>query len=179
MIGRSVARRYLSAALGAADRVDLRDQLQGQLQKLSQLLGASPDLKRLLKHPSIPIDSKLDTLEGLLEEPLLRPLADLVAVVIDNARTEVLEIAGVVYQELIDEQEGVLRAFVATPMPLEQKQAERLRQALSSWLSADVVIDASIAPETIGGITVRVGDRVLDASLRGRLEGIRKSIFED
>lgn len=179
MIGRSVARRYLSAALGAADRSGLRHELHSQLREVAELLAASADLKRLLKHPGIPIESKLDMLEGLLEEPLLRPLSDLVAVVIDNARTEVLEIADTVYQELIDEQEGVLRAFVATPIQLEHEQAQRLRQALSNWLSADVVIDAKVEPETIGGITVRVGDRVLDASLRGRLDRIRKRIFED
>lgn len=178
MIGRSVARRYLSAALGAADRAGVREQLGGQLDRLAELLQATPDLKHVLKHPGLPLDRKLAAVESVLGEAPVEQLDDLIALLVENARIEVLDVAGVVYQELIDEAEGVLRAFVTSPMPLEPEQSRLLREALSRWLNADVVIDATIDPQIIGGIVVRVGDRILDASLRGRLERIQERLGE-
>ena len=73
----------------------------------------------------------------------------------------------------MDEAQGGVRAFVTTALPLREDQAERLRRALGGWLGAEVVLDARVDPEIVGGIAVRVGDRLLDASLRGRLARAR------
>lgn len=169
MIGRSVARRYLGAALEAAERAGVRVELAAQLERLSALTRASADVERLLAHPTLPLDRKLDAVAALLGEEPVAPLRDLLALLIDNDRLAVLRSADEVFQELVDEAEGVVRAFVTTALPLRNDQAQRLRQALSAWLHTEVVLDARVDPATVGGIVVRVGDRVLDASLRGRL----------
>ena len=173
MIGRSVARRYLRAAMQAADRDGVRDELGRQLAMMQAALEVSPDVRRLLGHPAMDLERKLAAVADVLGEPPVAPLRRLIALLIDNDRLAVLQVADEVYQELVDEAEGVLRAFVATPVPLGAEQSRRLAQALSRWLGQDVLIDAELDPELIGGIVVRVGDRVLDASLRGRLERIR------
>ncbi|MGD9494764.1 MAG: ATP synthase F1 subunit delta [Armatimonadota bacterium] len=173
MIGRSVARRYLSAALEAAEREGVREELGAQLALLSRLVRVSPDLVRLLAHPTMPLERKLAVLGELLGAEPVRPLCDLVAALVDNDRLAVLRVADEVYQELADEAAGVTRAYVTTALPLRADQAERLRQALAAWLGRPVVLDARVDAATIGGIIVRVGDRRLDGSLRGRLQRIR------
>ena len=112
MIGRSVARRYLGAALQAADRDSLRDALGEQLEVLQTLLGASPKVRRLLGHPSLSLERKFDALAKLLGEAPVEPLKRLIALLIENDRLEVLETGADVYQQLADEAEGVMRAFV-------------------------------------------------------------------
>lgn len=178
MIGRSVARRYLSAALNAADRQGVRDELGRQLAMLEAALEISPDVRRLLGHPTMPLERKMQALGDVLGEEPVPPLRTLIEVLIDNDRLEVLEAADAVYQQLVDEANGVLRAFVTTPRPLGEGQLQRLAAALSAWLDEDVVIDADVDPDMLGGIAVRVGDRVLDASLRGRLERLRVRMVE-
>jgi F-type H+-transporting ATPase subunit delta len=178
VIGRSVAQRYLEAAMHSAERASVRDELGRQLAMLQAAIETTPDVRRLLGHPAMGLERKLQALEDLLAEPPVEPLRKLIAVLIDNDRLEVLEVADEVYQQLVDEAEGVLRAFVITPAPLEDEQSRRLAAALSGWLNEDVVIDAEVDPDLIGGIVVRVGDRVLDASLRGRLERIRERMVE-
>jgi len=170
MIGRSVMRRYLAAALEAADRTGVRAQLGAQLGRLSRLSRASADVDRLLAHPSLSLERKLEAVAALLGEAPVEPLRDLIALLIENGRIAVLHGADEVFQELVDEAQGVVRAFVRTALPLPEEQAERLRVALGGWLGAEVMLDARVDPTTIGGIAVRVGDRILDASLRGRLE---------
>ncbi len=179
MIGRSVARRYLSAALGAADRAGVREEMGRQLEALAELLEVQDDLQRILKHPGLSGERKLEAVDLVLGEAPVEPLRDLIELLVENDRLEVLDVGGEVYQQLVDEAEGKLRAFVTTPMPLPDEQSQRLREALSGWLEADVVIDADVDPETLGGIVVRVGDRVLDASLRGRLERISAQLTAD
>ncbi|MFP4248994.1 MAG: ATP synthase F1 subunit delta [Armatimonadota bacterium] len=178
MIGRSVAERYLEAALHAAERANVRDELGRQLAMLEAALETTPDVRRLLGHPAMGVDRKLQALADLLGEEPVEPLRRLITVLIDNDRLEVLEVADEVYQQLVDEAEGVLRAYVQTPAPLDEARSERLATALSGWLDQDVVIDAQVEPDLIGGIVVRVGDRVLDASLRGRLERIQARIVQ-
>lgn len=178
MIGRSVARRYLAAAMRAAERGGVRDQLGRQLGALAAAMELSADPRRLLGHPSMDLERKLAAVGDMLGQPPVEPLRRLIALLIDNDRLEVLEAADEVYQQLMDEADGVLRAFVVTPAPLGDEQSRRLAQALSGWLEQDVVIDAEVDPELIGGIVVRVGDRVLDASLRGRLERIRERMVQ-
>jgi len=179
VIGRSVARRYLAASLEAAERAGLRDELGRQLTRLRPITEAAPELVRLLAHPTMRLERKLAAVERLLGEPLVAPLRDLVALLIDNDRLKVLRAAADVYQELVDEAQGVVRAHVTTAMPLPDDQAERLRAALRGWLDADVVLDPRVDPQTIGGIVVAVGDRTLDGSLRGRLQRIRARIVAD
>lgn len=178
MIGRSVARRYLAAAMEAAAAAGVRDELGQQLVRMAELLSDAPDLERLLKHPRMSVERKLEAVEKLLGEEPVRPLRDLIALLIDNDRLEVLEVADEVYQELVDETEGVIRAFVTTPLPLDDEQVRRLAAALSRWLDGDVVLDERVDPETIGGIVVRVGDRILDGSLRGRLDRMTARMVE-
>lgn len=169
MIGRSVARRYLGAALEAAERTGVAAELGAQLGRLSALSRASTDLDRLLAHPTLPLERKLEAVAALLGEAPVQPLRDLIALLIDNRRIAVLHGADEVFQELVDEAQGVVRAFVTTALPLRDDQARRLQAALHSWLGAEVVLDVRVDPATIGGIVVRVGDRLLDASLHGRL----------
>lgn len=174
MIGRSVARRYLQAAMEAAEQAGVREELGAQLQRLRAAMEQTPDLRRLLRHPTVGIERKLDAIADVLEEQPAGPLSKLIALLIDNDRVDVLSVADEVYQQLVDEADGVLRAFVTTPMPMSDEHSQRLAAALSRWLDEDVVIDPSVDPEALGGIVVRVGDRVLDGSLRGRLERIRQ-----
>lgn len=178
MIGRSVAERYLAAAMHAAERTDVREQLGRQLAMLDAALQTTPEVRRLLGHPRMSVERKLQAVGDLLDEEPVEPLRRLITVLIDNDRLAVLEIAGDVYQQIVDEADGVLRAWVETPAPLTEGQSERLATALSEWLDEEIVIDAQVDPELIGGIVVRVGDRVLDASLRGRLDRIRARIVE-
>lgn len=176
MIGRSIARRYLTAALEAAERAGLGDRLGEQLERLQPLVNAAPDLGRLLAHPTLPLERKLEAIERVLGEPPVPPLRELVALLIDNDRLEVLRAAAEVYQELVDEAAGVTRAWVTTALPLRDDQAERLRAALARWLGTNVVLETTVDPDVVGGLMVRVGDRTLDGTLQGRLRRIQEKM---
>lgn len=178
MIGRSVARRYMQATFELASAGGELEATQRQLQRLQALVGAGPHLSRLLRHPRLPLPVKLQALAGLLGEAPTGPVQRLIALLIVNDRVEVLALAATVLQEIADQQAGVVRAQVHTPLPLPPEQAERLRAALAAWCRQPVELELHVDPALIGGIVVRLGDRVLDGSVRGRLERMMRHLSE-
>lgn len=176
MIGRSVAIRYVRAAFDLACQQGVLDRTQRQLQALESVVRAGPELTRLLRHPSLAMERKLGGVDAVLDEPAVAPVRRLVALLVENGRIEVLTVAAELLQDLADQSSGVIRARVVTPVPLRDEQAERLRNALSAWRGAPVRLDLRQDPGLVGGIVVRIGDRVLDASIRGRLERVARRL---
>lgn len=176
MISRAVARRYVGAAFERARGQGVQETLERQLKLLQTASGLAPDLSRLLKHPGVALSRKLEAVGMVLDEQLAEPMADLVRLLVENDRVDALGVAGELCEEMSDQAAGAVRAFVTVAMPLPESQAERLAAALSQWFAVPVRLTVNVAPEMIGGLAVRVDDRVLDASLRGRLLSIQEGL---
>jgi len=131
---------------------------------------------RLLQHPAMAPERKLQAVTDLLGEGLLPILHELLTTLVEHKRGEVLRVAGEVYQEVADQARGIVRVRVTAALPLDREQAARLRQVLAAWLDSEVVLEQHIDTDIIGGVVVKIGDRVLDGSLRGRLQRMTASL---
>jgi F-type H+-transporting ATPase subunit delta len=81
------------------------------------------------------------------------------------------------YQRLLDESQGRERAEVTAALDLDEAQRARLGRQLSTLLDKEVVLTARTDEEVIGGVLVRIGDRIIDGSARGRLRSLRQSVL--
>ena len=77
------------------------------------------------------------------------------------------------FKRLVDRERGIVPAAVSSAVPLEPAELEAIGARVRELTGSQVEITASVDPELIGGLTVRVGDRLIDASVRGRLERLR------
>jgi F-type H+-transporting ATPase subunit delta len=75
--------------------------------------------------------------------------------------------------QLIDEARNVRHGVVRSAVPLTEAQLERLRQVLRETICCEVILETEVKPEIIGGLEVRIGDMLLDGSLRMRLDNVR------
>ncbi len=166
----------MQAAYDAAREAGVAEQVGRQLERLQSVARMVPELTRLLKHPTMTVPRKLEATAELLDEELLPAVRDLLALVVEHDRGEVLQVAGEVYREVADEAEGVVRARATTALPLDGERADRIRAALARWFGAEVVLEQETDPDIIGGVVVEVGDRVVDGSLRGRLLRMRAAL---
>lgn len=82
------------------------------------------------------------------------------------------------YRELRDEERGIVRAEVRTAVELDGPQLDAITQRLREWTGKDVAIETVVDPELLGGATVRIGDRLIDGSTRGRLRGLREQLIQ-
>ena len=165
------ARRYAEAAFEIGREDGTLDDWQRDLERLRDALRQD-DLRALAEHPAVPYADKERVLRRVVEDVSDEAL-NLVLLMIRRGRPRA--IGGMVDQfaALVRRERGVELAEIRTALPLEDAQrddvTERLHQLTGSTIQINEVVDESL----IGGITVRIGDQLYDASVRNRLERLR------
>ncbi len=179
MINLTVARRYAKAALtlGKDDGrfMEYGDELKG----FSALLRREPELKDALLNPIYGRDDRHKLLLHLIDTFKFSPVTgNLLKIMFDKHRLGMVEGVAQVYGELVDEMENLSRARVRSAVPLDETAQERLRQTLEKLTGTKVVMEVEEDPKILGGIVARVGDLVLDGSVRTQLLSLKESLIK-
>ena len=165
------ARALFDAALGEKRLEPVREQLQ----QLVEAEAAVPELRELLRNPQLDPRSKRAALEDLLSgaDELLRSF---LLVLVDKGRARQLEEIAREFERLAAEQEGIVRAELTTAVELSDAEAKKLLKQIEQASGQKVEATRSVDPDLIGGMILQVGSRRLDASVRGRLERLRREL---
>jgi len=170
----SSGKRYAQAAFELALEKNELESWQISLGKIAGI-AANAKLMALLENPKLSFDVKRDLLEERLGE--VNPLAlNLACLLMSRGR---LRIAGNISQQyalLLDAHYGIEHAEVVTALPLDDEDKERISNRLGEMTGRKVVIDAQVDPSVIGGFKAKVGDMLIDGSIRNRLESLRKRL---
>ena len=167
-------KRYAQAAFALAMEKNELDSWRDSLKKITGL-SADEDLRALLENPKLPFAVKRQLLGGRLKE--VNPLALNLAYLLVSRG--ILEIAGGIsrqYDHLLDAHRGIEHAEVFTALPLDEEDKQRLSTRLGKMVGREVIIDARVDPAVVGGFKARIGDMLIDGSLRNKLEELRKSL---
>ena len=169
-------KRYAQAAFELAVERNELQIWQESLRRISEIT-ADTKLVAWLESPKIPFDVKKGVLQQRLGE--LNPLAlNLACLLVSKGR---LRIAGDIlqqYDRLVDAYHGIEHAQIVTALPLEEEDKQRLSRQLGEMMGRKIVIDAQVDPSVVGGFIAKIGDTLIDASTRNRLETLRKSLVE-
>ena len=167
----TAARRYADAAfeIGRADGT--LETWERDLLTLREALE-NDELRRLVQHPAIPFAEKEMVLRkvatGVAREPL-----SLALLMVRRGRPGAIDAMVDRFLELVRRERGILLAEVRTALPLDEEErsaiAQRLRALTGDRIEMNEVVDESL----IGGVSVRIGDQLYDASVRSRLERLR------
>jgi F-type H+-transporting ATPase subunit delta len=170
-----VDRVYARALFDAALEVERLEPVRDQLAQLVAAQSEVPEFRQLLRNPQLDPRSKAAALKELLAggEDLLR---NFLLVLVDKGRTAQLEEIAREFERLVSEQEGVVHAELTTAVELSDEDAGELLQQIERASGRRVEASRSVDPELIGGIVLQVGSHRLDASVRGRLERLRREL---
>ncbi|HYH35212.1 MAG TPA: F0F1 ATP synthase subunit delta [Nocardioides sp.] len=170
---RTVAREAL---LIAAERDGRLDAVEDELFRLGRIVGAEPDLERLLADPTADADGKQQVLDRLLAdrtENVTRKLAaQLVAHPVGRGVAQGLERLA----ELAAERRERSVATVRSATALSSEQQDRLTGALARIYRRDITLHLEIDPALVGGLVIQVGDEVIDGSVAGRLDELGRRL---
>ncbi len=179
MIDLTVSRRYAKALMMLGQEDGKYKEYGEELQGFAQLMEKEPELKHALLNPIHGLEERRKLLLHLTEVLQLSPLmGNFLKLLFDKHRLAALPGIAQVYQQLVDELENVKRARVKAAIPLDESMRERLRQALEQMTGSRVVMEVEEDPTIIGGIVARVGDLVLDGSIRTQLMSLRESLIK-
>ena len=172
----SSGKRYARAAFELAMEKNELEVWQEGLKKMADL-ATDQTLMVLLQDPRIPFDSKKSLLQKGLGEihPLVFNLAVLlVSKGLLSRGSDIFQ----QYNNLMDAHRGVERARVTTALPLAGEEKEVVSRRLGEIVDRKVVIDGQVDPSVIGGFIARIGDTLIDGSIRQKLDSLKKSMME-
>lgn len=179
MAGRSEQiRGYAQAMLEVADAEGVLDLVEDELFHFSKTVQKDPRLREALTDIALPVERKRSVLEELLGEKANVHTVNLLAFVVEQGRAREL---GPIVEELVQlaaERRQRVVAEVRTAVPLEEDRRKRLAEALSKATGKTVELKVLVDPAVVGGVVARVGDRVIDGSVRRRLEIARERLRE-
>jgi F-type H+-transporting ATPase subunit delta len=167
---------YAAALLEVARAEGLLPRVEQELFGLSHTLETNDELRRTLSDASIPPERRQSIVEDLLGSRFLPLTASLVSFVVSTGRARELP---AIIEKLVErsaaEREHAL-AEVRSAIPLSDDQKERLAKALSENLGQQVEVKVIVDPEVMGGLVARVGDIVIDGTVRHRLDQLKEAI---
>jgi F-type H+-transporting ATPase subunit delta len=170
----NVAGRYAQALFDLAKDQNATAQVEADLKSLKGALADSRDLRILLESPAFSSEDKGKGLAAIANtakfHETTRKFLGLLAA---NGRASTL--AGVIaaFEKLAADARGEVQAQVTTAVPLTAAQAKGVAQALRQALGKDPRIETRVDPSILGGLKVRVGSRLFDASLRAKLDSLK------
>ena len=170
-------RRYAQAVFQIAVEADELDQWQRDLETLSTALQ-DPDMSRFLDAPQVPATAKTDAVNQTFGGSV-GPLAlNLVLLLGSRGAASLVPAVTEEYGSLLDAHRGIEQADVTSAVTLDEEQMRRVTEMMEGVVGAKVRLWAHVEPSIIGGLVARVGDRVIDGSVRTRLEKMRRSVVQ-
>jgi F-type H+-transporting ATPase subunit delta len=165
--------KALHEAAGGAGRVQ---EVARDLNALISALGDSPVVLRALVNPALPGEGKRRILVGLLtgSDPLAR---NAVFVLSEHGRLPLLVDLVTAYAELAADDDQILPVEVTTAVPLEQKELDALEERISKAVGRRAQLTATVDPALIGGLVLRARNVLVDASVKRRLEELRRALI--
>jgi len=172
----SSGKRYAQAAFELALGKNELESWRAGLKKMAEL-SHNEELMALLQSPRFPFDAKEDLLRQQLGE--IHPLVSNLALLLVNKG--LFRLSSDIFQQytdLLDAYQGVERAKVTAAVRLSDKDKETISSRLGKIVDRKVAVDAQVDPSLIGGFIARMGDMLIDGSIRQRLESLKRRLVE-
>lgn len=168
----TVARRYAEAAFEIARSEKALDAWQRDLVALGELLH-NAELRRLLEHPAVPYAEKEKVLRRVAGGDANPEAVNLVLLLVRRGRPGAIDRMLEHFAALVRRERGIALAEVRTALPLDDDQRDAVHGRLAELTGEQVEMNEVVDESLIGGIAVRIGDRLYDASVRNRLARLR------
>jgi len=177
-LGGSVARRYARAMFEVAAAQGKATEFGGQIDAVAGVFQSAAELRQALSNPVFKEGEKRRILEAVLAQAAVAgPVRSFLLLLLDRGRFGSLPAIARAYREMADEHAGQVRATITSASPLDTLSLDRLRQALEKRMGKKVLVETAVDPDLIGGVVARVGDLVLDGSVRARLGELREKLL--
>lgn len=174
-----VAGRYAAALFELAEGKKAIPSVESQLTTIESLLAESEDLRRLVESPAFTKDDQAKAIAAVLDKAGIKGLtAQFVGVVAENRR--LFAIPGMIkaFRKLAADKRGEITAEVTSAVALTAAQRKDLQAALKDKLGSKITLNESVDPSILGGLVVKVGSRMIDTSLKTKLNALKYAMKE-
>ncbi len=171
---RTIARPYAEAAFGLAKDANALGAWSEALAAMAAV-AAAPEMKDLIGNPALPA-AKLADLIASAVPSLSKSQKDMLGVLAENERLSALSEISAMYASLRNDAEKVVSAEVTSAYPMSEAQINDVTAVLEKKHGKKVKVSVVVDPALIGGVSIAIGDEVMDASVRGKLSRMASAL---
>jgi len=173
---RAVSNRYAAALFGAAVKAKAEEAILADLLSLREFAEQDPRLQQFLEAPDVLTEAKLAVIDKVLGPRVHALVISLIRLMMRKKRVQHMPLVLDAYRALVEESLGMARAQVTSAVPLPRDLAEELHARLERLTGKKVQLETREDPSIVGGLIVTVGGKILDGSLRHRLEELGEDL---
>ena len=171
-----VANRYASALFQAGMDLEKIKQFNEELDFIESVFSGEEKLLQILDHPKIRESEKRELIDSLFKERLSEEMINFLYILIDKRRQGyILEIVQE-YRLLFNKHENIIKVVAITAVPMEDKAKDKLILVLKDKLKKTIELTNEIDKKLIGGVLLKVEDKLIDGTVKGQLESIGRVI---
>ena len=173
----AIARRYAKALLLIGKEDDQVEAYREELDAFAGLMAKEKELSRAITNPLYESSGRRKVLQTLIEKlGLSKVMTSYLMLLFDKGRMGYIVDINNFYQKLADELKGIARASLVSATELASDTVEKIRASLSQKTGKDIILEVEQDPSLIGGIVTKIGDLVLDGSIKTQLSNMRESL---
>jgi F-type H+-transporting ATPase subunit delta len=173
----SVARRYAAALFAQAKKTDALQRIEADLALVAEAMTRTPMLRSMLAQPQVTEARKKQSLRNAFGDQISPATLAFLNLLVDKRRADLLVTAQAEFTRMSRDYRNVARATATSAVPLTPEQTAALEASLEARTGKDIELETAVDPSLIGGVLVRIGDTVLDGSVRGSLDRLREQLL--
>lgn len=177
MSANELAKRYGQALWTLATERAVQRQVTDELDALAGLIGRDQLLHACLADPTVPLGAKQSILGEMMIPEFNQLTRRFIGLLVEKRRVSLLTAIVRFLAANLDKQDGRYKVSVASALPLADAERLDLLRRLTQWLNKKVEMEITVVPELIAGITIRIGDCLIDGSCRGHLARMRQVLM--
>jgi len=170
-----VAKRYAKAIFEIALEKGKTEQILEELQLVDESFASSSELRNWLINPAVGAEEKKAALARIFQDQS-EPVQNLLFLLVDQDRTNLIHEIVNLYRAFHYEQKGMVEAVVTTAFPLSEEEEKQLIETFEQLTQKQLHIKKQVDSDLLGGVVVKIGDRIYDGSLRTKLQQFQKQL---
>lgn len=172
-----ISKTYGEALYELALEQGKADQFLEEVTSLIDILAQNPDFDKLMNHPKVNKDEKVGVMETVFDGKLSKELIGFLVLILQKERYKELGAILKYFVQKVKEEKGIGPAHVTTPMELSEVQKKQIEEKLLETTSYKTMeMTYAVDESLIGGMVIRIGDRVVDSSIKTKLEELKKQL---
>ena len=177
MIYGSISRRYAKAIFDLGVEKNMLAQIVRQIESFYSIWSGSEELQKALTNLAVPARAKRAIVEKLaIRIQATEYVKRFLLLLTQRGRVEGIQLIYLTLKSMADRKEGIVRGEVASAFPLDPSAFSHIQTNLEKKIGKKVILTKRVEPELIGGIVIKIEEKVIDGSIRSYFEDIRKRI---
>lgn len=177
MLSGAVANRYTEGLFAVATKRDAVHHVAVGLAAVADAFKEFPQMKMLVEHPLIPADTKLQLVQQAFRDTVDSTVYDFLRVLFHRNRSEYVTAIAERFRSMAEEAEGRVHVAIEAATPLDDEAKARLEKEIANAISKQVDSEVYVNSDLLGGYRIRIGNRVLDATLRGAMNQFTQQLL--